>query len=205
MNLLNFNFDALKQTGVSLNLINISWTSKRGSKEAVKAILLPGDADPARKPVTKRKLMDRKTPLGGTFISSIGAIEEDVILYLFISKQKTKGSEYHLITPVAIEKKCNRIYQFNNSCFALEGMGGGINNIDSLFYNLSEVKRKGYRVTIVTKVIENEYLSDYEYFDSNLHLHDLISNSWDIESHRKDRFVQIYQELLQRKNKYQLQ
>lgn len=192
--MIKFDFSGIKNTLMSNTLLSFSFNFNRAKKDEAIAV----NNDVVIEEV--KKYTDYKTTLYGDEIDIVGKINDDIIVYLFIEKEKD-SSAWNLVVPVIIEKSTNRIIQFGSGWFALEGCGGGLGNTSSLIYNLKKHIEKGYKVSILPKVIDNKLLYDYEYCDSNINLSDLLENSIDLINYRKDAFKWIYkqyQELLQK-------
>lgn len=192
--MIKFDFSGIKNTLMSNTLLSFSFNFNRTKKDD--NIVVKNDAVIEE----VKKYTDYKTTLYGDEIDVVGKINDDIIVYLFIEKEKD-SSAWNLVVPVIIEKSTNRIIQFGSGWFALEGCGGGLGNTSSLIYNLKKHIEKGYKVSILPKVVDNKLLYDYEYCDSNINLSDLLENSIDLINYRKDAFKWIYkqyQEILQK-------
>ncbi|NAS30584.1 hypothetical protein GTQ40_06350 [Flavobacteriaceae bacterium R38] len=190
MNILNLNFNGIKDTLNSFNVFNISFnkqqeTSKISEKIKEKPILL------------KEKVpTDYKTTLGGWNLDVIDKIEDDLIVYLFIQKE-IKSSAWNLVAPIVLEKSTGKINQYGLGYFALQGMGGGLSNTSSMLFRLKNHKNKGFKVSILPKIVNSELLSNYEYVDGGVKLSDLIENSLDLINYRKKPFDWIYKQYIE--------
>lgn len=194
--MIKFDFGGIKNSLMSNTLLSLSFNFNRARK--ANAVVVNDDVVVEK----VKKYIGYKTTLYGDEIDVVGKISDDIIVYLFIEKEKDI-SAWNLVVPVIIEKSTNRITQFGSGWFALEGCGGGLGNTSSLIYNLRKHIEKGYKVSILPKVVENKLLYDYEYCDSNIKLSDLLENSIDLINYQKDVFkwiYQQYQELLQKHN-----
>lgn len=132
-----------------------------------------------------------KTTLSTKHFDLLNKINGNVIVYLFIQKER---STWNLISPIVKEKETGKFFQFSLGDFALQGTGGGLSNMCSLFSYLKKLKDRGGQVDILPKITENSLMRDFEYFDSGIQLQDLIDCSIDLINYRKDSFLWIYQE-----------
>jgi len=144
---------------------------------------------------------DYKTTLSGSSLELIQSFNEDVIIYLFIQKETESGA-WNLVAPIVKGVKTNKIFQFGLGYFALQGSGGGLNNTDSLFYYSKKLKEKGYNIDIIPKVISNELISDFEYWDTELTLNDLDEKSLHLYNYSKGKFNSIICEYNRLNDKY---
>lgn len=192
--MIKFDFSGIKNTLMSNALLSFNFNFNKAKNND--AITVNNDVDIKE----VKKYVDYKTTLYGNEVDIVGKINDDIIVYLLIEKEKD-SSAWNLVVPIIVEKSTNRITQFGSGWFALEGSGGGLGNTSSLIYYLRKHIEKGYKVSILPKVVDNKLLFDYEYCDSNIKLSDLLENSIDLINYQKDSFKWIYkqyQELLQK-------
>ncbi|MDU1905564.1 MAG: hypothetical protein E6772_12345 [Dysgonomonas sp.] len=192
--MIKFDFTGIKNTFMSNTLLsfNLNFFAKNKEIEQIEEDVTNVD--------DRKEFKDIKTLLGGSHSRLIEKINDDIITYLFIEKDK-KGSEWNSVVPVIIEKSTNKTTQFGIGYFALEGSGSGLSHMDSLIYYLKKHIDRGYQVYILPKIVDNELLNYYQYFDSNIRLSTLIENSIDLINYQKDSFKWIYrqyQELLRK-------
>ena len=122
---------------------------------------------------------DYKTTMSGSKIELIGKLNEDIVIYLFIQKEKENGISWNLVVPIVKCLTSNTILQYGLGFFALQGSGGGLNSTNSIFS---------------PRVIKNnQLLKEFEYCDNNLTLDDLDKNSIPLCNYLiNDTFVSIY-------------
>src|SRR5690606_7222639 len=130
--------------------------------------------------------------------------KDDLIVYLFIQKER-KFSTWNLVAPIILEKSTGKINQYGLGYFALQGTGGGLSNTSSILFLLKNHKNKGFKVSILPKIVDSELLGNYEYVDSGVKLSDLIENSFDLISYRKEPFDWIYKRYIELLQKYDLE
>lgn len=142
---------------------------------------------------TKIIFKEPKTTLSTNHFDLLSKINGNVIVYLFIQKERS-SSAWNLISPIIKEKKTGKTFQFGLGYFALQGSGGGLSNTCTLFSHLRKLKDKGFQVDILPKIAETSLMSDFEYLDSRIKLQDLLDNSIDLINYRNESFSWIYQE-----------
>jgi hypothetical protein len=196
--MINLSYNTQKNTFGSINLINISIS--RGKAEKKADLKIENKLDPI---VEKPSLKDYKTLLGRSDIELIDKINDNVIVYLFIQKSKS-SSEWNLVAPIIWEKSTGKISQFGLGDFALEGCGGGIKNTNYILCLLKKHCEKGFNVSLLPKVIDNELLISFEFVDSGTKLIDLIDKSIDLINYRKDAFKWIFKQYSELTFKYGL-
>lgn len=137
---------------------------------------------------------DYKTTMSGSKIELIGKLNEDIVIYLFIQKEKENGISWNLVAPIVKCLTSNTILQYGLGFFALQGSGGGINSTNSIFISAKRLKEKGYNVIFSPRVIKNnQLLKEFEYCDNNLTLDDLDKNSIPLCNYLiNDTFISIY-------------
>ena len=137
---------------------------------------------------------DYKTTMSGSKIELIGKLNEDIVIYLFIQKEKENGISWNLVAPIVKCLTSNTILQYGLGFFALQGSGGGINSTNSIFISAKRLKEKGYNVIFSPRVIKNnQLLKEFEYCDNNLTLDDLDKNSIPLCNYLiNDTFESIY-------------
>ena len=137
---------------------------------------------------------DYKTTMSGSKIELIEKLEEDIVIYLFIQKEKENGISWNLVVPIVKCLTSNTILQYGLGFFALQGSGGGLNSTNSIFISAKKLKEKGYNVIFSPRVIKNnQLLKEFEYCDNNLTLDDLDKNSIPLCNYLiNDTFVSIY-------------
>lgn len=198
--MISFNFGGAKFTGITINLFNITFNKKKNNTD---------EHDPEKplplelKPIKKQKYVEYKTTLGGSHISKIGQLEGNIIVYLFIEKTK-EVSFWNLVAPVILDERTNEAYDFELGCFALQGCGGGLSNMDSMFYHVAKLQSKGYKVSVIPKIIDNELLEAYSYIDSNVKLEDLIRESNKLIECRKNEFISIQEKFEELATKHKI-
>ncbi|GAB1856142.1 hypothetical protein MHTCC0001_09770 [Flavobacteriaceae bacterium MHTCC 0001] len=198
MNIFNLSFNGIKNTLNSFSVFNISFNKK----EEISKISENVEERPVS--LKEKAPSDYKTTLGGWNLNIIDKIEDDLIVYLFIQKE-TKSSAWNLVAPIVLEKSTGKINQYGLGYFALQGMGGGLSNTSSLFFRLKNHKSKGFKVSILPKIVNSELLSKYEYVDGGVKLSDLIENSLDLINYRKEPFDWIYKQYIELLEKYNLE
>lgn len=197
MNILNLNFNGIKNTLNSFNVFNISFNKQQEISNIPENI--------KEKPISleDKKPTDYKTTLGGWNLDIIDKINDDLIVYLFIEKEKS-SSAWNLVAPIILEKSTGKINQYGLGYFALQGMGGGLGNTSSMLFHFKNHKKKGFKVSILPKIVDSELLANYEYVDSGVKLSDLIENSFDLINYRKEPFDWIYKKYIELLHKYDL-
>lgn len=188
--MVSLNYNGIKNTLASFNLFNISINRNVNNKKF--------DKEDEHKHFEIKEpsgFKDHKTTLCGRDIDLIKKINDHIIVYLFIQKEKD-SSAWNLVAPVIMEKSTGKISQYGLGYFALEGRGGGLKNTDMIMYYLKKHSEKGFKVSILPKVVDNKLLSDFEYIDSGIKLIDLIENSIDLINYRKDSFEWIYKQYM---------
>jgi hypothetical protein len=137
---------------------------------------------------------DYKTTMSGSKIELIGRLNEDIVIYLFIQKEKENGISWNLVVPIVKCLTSNTILQYGLGFFALQGSGGGLNSTNSIFISAKKLKEKGYNVIFSPRVIKNnQLLKEFEYCDNNLTLDDLDKNSIPLCNYLiNDTFISIY-------------
>jgi hypothetical protein len=187
--MINLNYNGIKSTLSSFNVFNISINI--GVDKKISELIIENESitQIEQKPVFK----DYKTTLGGWNIDLIDKINDNIIVYFFIQKTKD-SSAWNLVAPVIIEKSTGKISQYGLGYFALEGSGGGLSNMSSIMYYLKKHREKGYEVSLLPKIVENELLSNYEFVDSGIKLTDLTENSISLINYRKEAFEWIYKQ-----------
>ena len=194
--MINLNYNGIKNTMASFSLLNINIGKKTENKKVVKNKI-------PEKIITLDKPKDYKTTLGRTEIELIDKMIGDLSVYLFIEKEK-EHSFWNMVVPVIIEKNTNKMYQYKNGCFALEGSGGGLSNTSSIIRYLKLHTEKGYNVSIAPKIIENKLLNAFNFIDSEINLDALIEKSTDLILYRKNEFEWIYSQYEELINEFKL-
>ena len=199
--MISINFNNIKNTLASFSIFSISINRGENKKNDE-----PKEEIELKIIEEKQKLrfIDYKTTLGRSGIDLIEKIDDDILVYFFIQKDKD-SSAWNLVVPVILEKSTGKINQFGQGYFALEGSGGGLSNTDSIMYHLKNHKERGYRVSIIPKVVDNKLLDDFEYVDSNVKLSNLIENSIDLINYRKNSFEWIFRKYAELMRKYKLE
>jgi len=182
--MINLNYNGIKNTLISFSLLNINIGKKVENKKVVENKISENN-------IILHNPKDYKTTLGGTKINLIDKMIGNLSVYLFIEKEK-ENNFWNMVVPVIIEKNTNKMYQYKNGCFALEGSGGGLSNTSSIIRYLKLHTEKGYNVSIAPKVIENELLNNFNFIDSQVNLDTLIEKSTDLILYRKNEFEWIY-------------
>jgi hypothetical protein len=182
-NIINANL-GMEGNVFSINIFNISF----GRKKETKKIVDPPDSEKTEPP---RSYKDYKTTLGSGSFDRIDDFSEEVYAYFFIEKNKQHDA-WNLVNPVIVEKESGKKIEFGLSGFALEGCGGGLNNMKSLINRLKKLERKGVKVSFIPKVVDNEKLNAFQYIDSGVVIDDLIQ-SIDLINYRKNEFEWIFQ------------
>jgi hypothetical protein len=199
MNLINLSYNGVKNTFGSFSLFTISINVKTN-----KEISEPKIENEHNLIVEKPVFKDHKTTLGKRHIDLIDKINDNVIVYLFIQKRKS-SSDWNLVAPIIWEKSTGKISQFGFVDFALEGCGGGLNNTSLILKNLKNLRKKGFKVSVLPKVIDNELLNNFEFVDSGTKLIDLVENSTDLINYRNDAFEWIFKQYSELILKYGLE
>ncbi|MBL7841096.1 MAG: hypothetical protein JNJ75_13215 [Cyclobacteriaceae bacterium] len=186
MNILNL------ETGFGWNLISINLFNFSNDKRKINNNQEDGKNEDKTKEISNdnRVYKDYKTTLGRWGIVQLNDITEDVNAYLFIEKEKD-SSAWNLVAPTIHEKSTGRIYQYGLGYFSLEGCGGGLNNTIELINKLKELRRRGIKVNIVPKVVDNDRLAAFQYVDSGVTIDQIISNSIDLVNYDKGEFTHI--------------
>ncbi|KFF11149.1 hypothetical protein [Flavobacterium hydatis] len=195
--MINLNLNGISNTLNENNFLNVSVNLNRKKEEETVEPAIPIVIET---PTFK----DRKTTLETSDIELIKKIKDDVIVYLFIQKEKDY-SAWSSIAPVIIEKGSGKTYQYRSINFALEGAGGGLSSTSSLFYYLRKHIEKGFQVLIAPKVTDNSLMKAFEYVDSGVKLNDLLDKSIDLHSYRKHSFEYIYQQYQELITKHKLE
>lgn len=195
--MINLNLNGISNTLNEINFLNFSVNLNRNKE--VKEI------EPTISGIIENPtFIDRKTTLSSSEIELIDKIKDDVVVYLFIQKNK-EHSTWNLIAPIIVEKGTGKIYQYEYRNFALEGSGGGLSNTSSVFYHLKKHSEKGFQVLIAPKIVDNSLINGFEYADSGIKLNDLLDDSIDLHNYRKDSFEWIYEQYQELIAKYQLE
>ncbi len=186
MNIINL------ETGLGWNLISINLFNFSLDKGKINDTQEHGEnnQEVKRNANDRPAYKDYKTTPGRWGIAQLNDITEDVNAYLFIEKEKD-SSAWNLVAPTIYEKSTGRVYQFGLGYFALEGCGGGLNNTIELISKLRELKRKGIKVNIIPKVVDNDKLTAFQYVDSGMTIDQIISGSTDLTNYDKREFTQI--------------
>lgn len=201
MNFISISFDAIKNTLMSINLVSFSFNFGKKIKADDSIVIKNNNHLEA---IEKQIYSDYKTTLGRSSIKLIDGIKNDLIVYLFLEKEKAEGIAWNLAVPVVVENLTEKSYQFDLGCFALEGSGGGLWSTSLLLNSLKKHSEKGYKVSVVPKVIPNKFLRDFQYFDSGLKINNLLENSIDLINYRKGSFIWIYKKYQELMDEYQL-
>ncbi|UOQ67973.1 hypothetical protein [Hymenobacter volaticus] len=200
--MIDFSYNGIKNTFGSFSLFNISIYAKKEQIQIQDEI----KPDPLKVDI-KPVFTDFKTTLGGSDVTLIEGIKDNIDVYLFIERYKDHSS-WNLVVPVISEQSTGRvIYQYGLGYFALEGSGGGLSKTDSMMFYLKKHKEKGFNVSIFPMVIDNEYLNNFEYVDSGTKLNDLTHNcnATELIHYRKDSFEWIYKKYKELIKKYELE
>ena len=184
--MINFNYSEIKNTIASFTLFNFDF-----GKKIEKQLNELSSEKILEESIEKQKPKDYKTTLSGTKISLIEKMNGDLFAYLLIEKNK-EHSSWNMVIPVIIEKNTNTMYQYSSGCFALEGSGGGLSNTSSILRYLRLHKNKGFNVSIVPKVVDNDLLNNFKYVDGGVDLSMLLEKSTDLILYRKNEFEWIY-------------
>lgn len=153
--------------------------------------------------IDKITFREPKTTLSTNHFNLLNKINGNVIVYLFIQKNRS-SSAWNLIAPVVLEKETGKFFQFGLGYFSLQGSGGGLSNTCSLFSHLRKLKERGFQVEILPKIVRTSLMSDFEYLDSGIKLQDLLDSSIDLINYRKESFSWIYQEYQRLVEKHKL-
>ena len=108
-----------------------------------------------------------------------------------------------MVVPVVIKDKTGKTYQYKKGSFALQGCGGGLNNMSLLMKYLSQHKSQGYKVSVIPLVVENELLNGFQFFDSQITLTTLLDDNIDLILYRKNQFEWIYHNYKQLENEFE--
>ncbi len=187
--MINFNYNGIKNTLASFAVFNINLEINFSNKAIELVKLKKTDK------VTKAKPKDYKTTLGGARINLIEKLNGDLVTYLFIEKNKIwEHNTWNMVVPVIIESKTKVIYQYTNGNFALEGSGTGLGSTRSILRYLKLHMDKGFNVSIIPKVIDNNLLHNFKFVDSDVDLDMLLKKSIDLILYRKNEFEWIYRQ-----------
>ncbi|RKR08896.1 hypothetical protein C8C83_0491 [Flavobacterium sp. 90] len=189
--------NAVKNSILSFTFFNLS--NNFNKKEKNKILNLE-----STETIDRINFTESKTTLSTNQFHLIDNINDNVIVYLFIQKDK-KSSAWNLIAPIVEEKRTGKIFQFALGYFALQGSGGGISNICSLFSHLRNLKERGFKVDILPKIADTSLINDFEYIDSGIKLQDLLNDSIDLINYRKEKFSEIYKEHIRLIEKHNLE
>lgn len=189
--------NAVKNSILSFTFFNLS--NNFNKKEKSKILNLE-----STETIDRINFTESKTTLSTNQFHLIDNINDNVIVYLFIQKDK-KSSAWNLIAPIVEEKRTGKIFQFGLGYFALQGSGGGISNICSLFSHLRNLKERGFKVDILPKIADTSLINDFEYLDSGIKLQDLLNDSIDLINYRKEKFSEIYKEYIRLIEKHNLE
>lgn len=189
--------NAVKNSMLSFTFFNLS--NNFNKKEKSKILNLE-----STETIEAINFTESKTTLSTNQFHLIDNINDNVIVYLFIQKDK-KSSAWNLIAPIVEEKRTGKIFQFGLGYFALQGSGGGISNICSLFSHLRNLKERGFKVDILPKIADTSLINDFEYLDSGIKLQDLLNDSIDLINYRKEKFSEIYKEYIRLIEKHNLE
>jgi hypothetical protein len=189
--------NAVKNSILSFTFFNLS--NNFNKKEKSKILNLE-----STETIDRINFTESKTTLSTNQFHLIDNINDNVIVYLFIQKDK-KSSAWNLIAPIVEEKRTGKIFQFALGYFALQGSGGGISNICSLFSHLRNLKERGFKVDILPKIADTSLINDFEYIDSGIKLQDLLNDSIDLINYRKEKFSEIYKEYIRLIEKHNLE
>lgn len=189
--------NAVKNSILSFTFFNLS--NNFNKKEKSKILNLE-----STETIDRINFTESKTTLSTNQFHLIDNINDNVIVYLFIQKDK-KSSAWNLIAPIVEEKRTGKIFQFALGYFALQGSGGGISNICSLFSHLRNLKERGFKVDILPKIADTSLINDFEYIDSGIKLQDLLNDSIDLINFRKEKFSEIYKEYIRLIEKHNLE
>jgi len=189
--------NAVKNSILSFTFFNLS--NNFNKKEKSKILNLE-----STETIDRINFTESKTTLSTNQFHLIDNINDNVIVYLFIQKDK-KSSAWNLIAPIVEEKRTGKIFQFALGYFALQGSGGGISNLCSLFSHLRNLKERGFKVDILPKIADTSLINDFEYIDSGIKLQDLLNDSIDLINYRKEKFSEIYKEYIRLIEKHNLE
>ncbi len=196
--MINFNYNGIKNTLASFNLLSISIERKAEKVEH------PSNTELIKlEPTVSKEYRDHKTTLGGWETDLIAKLNDNLIAYFFIQKER-ESSDWNLVAPVLLETTTGRIIQYGLGYFALQGCGGGLNNTNSVLYYLNKLQERGYKVHLVPKVVDTNLLRSFEYTDSGTTLENLLKNSIDLINYRKGKFEWIHKQYQQLVDKYKL-
>lgn len=200
----NLNFNGIKNTLSTYNLFNFSFNfflnfeKKKNIKQELDSI------EQTIQNIKEVQIYsDHKTTLSGSCTDRIEKLTDDLRVYLFIQKNK-ESSAWNLVAPVIYECSTGEVTQYSLGYFALQGSGGGLGSISSMFYHLKNHIKKGYKVSIFPKVVDNTILKNFEYVDSGLKLQDVIDKSTRLIHYQKDVFKWIYKQYIELVDKYDI-
>lgn len=131
-----FNLD-ISQITNSFSIFSFNYSTK---KEIVSQKIEQIQKEEDKKSISDKR--DYKTTMSGSKIELIEKLEEDIVIYLFIQKEKENGISWNLIAPIVKCLTSNTILQYGLGFFALQGSGGGLNSTNSIFYFSKKTKRK---------------------------------------------------------------
>ncbi|MFS4494707.1 hypothetical protein [Maribacter sp. 2308TA10-17] len=184
-----FNFSGFSQSMSTINIFNFPSGKKPDFKNRNAEVII--ETERGQEIV---RYNDFKTLYGYSGLKLINSMNYDLTVYLLIEKE-TIGSAWNLVAPVILENSTMKITQFNLGAFALQGSGGGLSNTSSLFHKLRDYEMRGYKVSVVPKLVDSEILSNFQFADSGLRLMDLIEHpkTIDLANYRKDQFAEIHE------------
>ena len=154
--MINLNYNGIKNSLLSYSMFSFTYNRR------VNNIILENKIEEDHKKIEENKVFkDYKTTLGRNDIDIIDKINDNIIVYLFIQKNKTFSS-WNLVVPVIKEKTTEKLYQFRLGDFALEGQGGGLRNTELFINSIKKHNNKGFKVPLLPKVIDNKLLTNFE-------------------------------------------
>ena len=169
-----FNLD-ISQITNSFSIFSFNYSTK---KEIVSQKIEQIQKEEDKKSISDKR--DYKTTMSGSKIELIEKLEEDIVIYLFIQKEKENGISWNLIAPIVKCLTSNTILQYGLGFFALQGSGGGLNSTNNVIFSPRVIKN-------------NHLLKEFEYCDNNLTLDDLDKNSISLCNYLiNDTFESIY-------------
>ena len=183
------NFTAVKNTLFSINFFG-SLSNVDKKKNTCKFEPSSDSDSEESKPI---KLTDHKTTLNGYSFNYIKEINKDIVVFIFIQKEKEYSSR-HIVAPLIKECITRRTIQFNLCTFSLEGIGGGLGKTETLFHFLKLHFDKGFKVSVIPKVVNSQILNDFQYFDSGLKYQDLVDSSIDLVNYRKGSLEYVFRQ-----------